>query len=110
MLKPGSVSSFALVLHELATNSAKYGALSCPDGQLAMTLAEREDEVVVEWLEQGVSTTALGNSAGGFGSKLLTAIIEGHFRGSFERDLRPEGIRIVLHIPRVAFREQGGPE
>jgi len=56
------------------------------------------------------SLTAREGSGGGGGSKLLTAIIEGHFRGKFERDLMPAGVRIVLHIPRAAFRQQAGPE
>jgi two-component sensor histidine kinase len=48
-----SGTTLALVIHELATNSAKYGALSTARGTLDVSCAARDDEVVVMWTERG---------------------------------------------------------
>lgn len=49
----GSSTSLSLVIHELATNSAKYGALSIASGLLDVTCAEDDGEVVIVWTERG---------------------------------------------------------
>ncbi|QLH16106.1 PAS domain-containing protein [Paracoccus pantotrophus] len=103
LLKAESVSPFALVLHELATNSAKYGALSRPDGRIELSVTELGEQLAIEWYEPGVTMGKREDSGGGFGSNLLSAIVEGQFGGCFERRQTSGGIRIDLHIPKTAF-------
>ncbi len=104
-IRKESVSAFALVFHELATNSAKYGAISAPDGQLFIALHRDAEGVTVEWREEGF--VADGDSRErGFGSKLMTAVVEGQFRGTFERDFGPEGMRLTLRLPTELFQER----
>src|SRR5205085_6753112 len=49
----GAVASFALLLHEFATNAAKYGALSSAEGTIAIDCMEEGDGIVVTWRERG---------------------------------------------------------
>ncbi|SED47464.1 PAS domain-containing protein [Rhodobacter sp. 24-YEA-8] len=106
-IRADSVSSFALVFHELATNSAKYGAMALPGGKLFIALRLDAAGVSVEWREKG-SRERDGGAGGapdkhGFGSKLLSAVVEGQFRGTFERLLTPEGMCLTLRLPRDLF-------
>ena len=97
-----AATPLALIFHELATNSAKYGALSCPDGEVLVTVsdcADREDAVSIMWQERAaICGAAPGGNQEGFGSRLLRLAVEGQLGGSFERSFGDEGIdvRIVL--------------
>lgn len=98
-----AVTSFALLFHELATNAAKYGALSGAGGRLAIDAGIAPDTVTLRWREDGIRPAAETESGTGFGSKLLTAIVEGRFRGTLERLRTPEGIQIDLRLPASLF-------
>lgn len=102
-IRPDSVSAFALVFHELATNSAKYGAMAAPDGKLFIALHLGAGGVTVEWREEGSIASDRASDKRGFGSKLLSAVVEGQFRGTFERVFAPEGMRLTLRLPRDLF-------
>lgn len=65
------LTSIALILHEWATNSAKYGALSVADGRIAVTWAQRGERLELEWEETG-KRDGLTN-AEGFGTQLVMA-------------------------------------
>ncbi len=99
-------SAFALVFHELATNSAKYGALAVPEGRIRIALHKDTEGATVEWHEQGCVIAERNGQGRGFGSKLLTAVVEGQFRGTFERNLGPEGMRVTLRLPPELFQEK----
>jgi two-component sensor histidine kinase len=100
MLKPAAAQSLALVLHELATNAAKYGALSrtgrvefcwfCPDG---------DDRVPLTWREIG-GAPAPTSSRSGFGSRLIKARIERQMRGLLDYDWKAEGLTVSMSIPK----------
>ena len=66
-----SGTTMALVIHELATNSAKYGALSSARGTLDVSCTAHEDEVVVMWTERGGPPVTAPSVPEGFGSKLV---------------------------------------
>lgn len=66
-----SATTLAMVLHELATNSLKYGALSCAEGTLDVSCDAPGENLVVVWTEQGGPDVAPPTGAGGFGSRLL---------------------------------------
>lgn len=67
----GAATTLAMVLHELATNSLKYGALSCEEGTLDVSCDSPGETVEVVWTEQGGPEVVAPDVIGGFGSKLL---------------------------------------
>ncbi|HEX7007548.1 MAG TPA: PAS domain S-box protein [Alphaproteobacteria bacterium] len=78
MLNARVAVQLALVLHELATNARKYGALSCPSGRLSITwtvLMQSGREFLLEWRETGVSQVRTPSSRG-FGTTLIERTIE----------------------------------
>jgi two-component sensor histidine kinase len=89
----------ALVFHELATNAAKYGALSTPDGRLDISWSEVGDDVVVEWLESG-GPPVTKPSRRGFGSNLIERSLDG-FGGSAKIDFTPGGVVCRIRFPRA---------
>ena len=96
------VSPFALVIHELATNAAKYGALSVPDGQVTITWrkADGNTPLEVEWRESGGPPPSEANSdqvSGGFGQRMTQAAMR-QMGGTLECTFPPEGAIIRLMI------------
>jgi hypothetical protein len=68
-----SSTALALVIHELATNSAKYGALSVTAGLLDVTCAHEDGDVVIVWTERGGPTVATPDKPPGYGSRMIPA-------------------------------------
>ncbi len=97
-----TVTNLALVLHELATNAAKYGALSEAHGRLAIRWVIEGDEVRLAWHETGGPTLSGPPGAEGFGSQLARRTVTGQLGGTMEPDWRPEG----LHLDMVLSRER----
>lgn len=89
---------FALVFHELATNAAKYGALSDPDGRVEVKIARGKNEVVIDWAEQGGPPARQGENEG-FGTRLITMTVDGQLNGSLERDWNDSGLHARLTVP-----------
>lgn len=82
----GTVTPLALVFHELATNSTKYGALKHPDGALAVCISRAIDGLHITWTEKNPSQTGCSEAAeSGFGSKLLDLAINQQLHGSYTR-------------------------
>ncbi|MDH4441523.1 MAG: HWE histidine kinase domain-containing protein [Rhizobium sp.] len=92
-----AATSLALVIHELATNSLKYGALSAEQGLLDISGATVEDDVEIVWSEQGCAD-APRNSAEGYGSKLLHRTVAGHLGGSITYDWTAGGVVVALKM------------
>jgi len=106
-LSEGAATSFALVFHELATNAAKYGALSVPNGRIELGTRFEDGRLHVTWKETGVNGVSDTPSAsGGFGSKLIALMIEGQKRGTVERYWETDGLRIEIDIPAHAVEPQ----
>ncbi len=100
MLLPATAQAVALALHELATNAAKYGALSTDTGKLQLTWSIGPEALEVEWLETGGPPAAPPSSLG-FGLSIVRSSIEAQFRGGVHYDWRPEGLCCRLVIPRA---------
>ena len=105
-LKPNTASSLALVLHELATNAAKYGALSSSDGRLAIKWSvERDDgalrdtDLRVTWSETGGPTISAPPDRKGFGSTLIDMTVRGQMNGSIHTEWDEKGVRHELRLP-----------
>ena len=100
-----SATPLALLFHELATNAAKYGALSDPDGRVTLDILGDGEECRMLWQEEGGPlVTTPGRE--GFGSRLMALSVERQLGGRIEREWRPEGLRVSLYIPALAMRRE----
>ena len=90
---PGAL---ALVLHELATNAVKYGALSVPDGRLRISWSERDGRLVLVWTESGGPGVTSHPATYGFGTKLIRSTVSGQLGGTIGYEWLPTGLRITL--------------
>jgi two-component sensor histidine kinase len=88
----------ALVFHELATNSAKYGALSVGSGTLDVSCNANEDDVNVVWTERGGPAVAVPVNDHGFGSKLVQRSLAAELGGTIAFDWAPEGVVVTLRM------------
>ncbi len=96
----GAVTSLALLLHEFATNAAKYGALSAPGGRVTIDCTAGGDEVGLTWVEIGGPPVARPGVVEGFGTLLGRATVKGQLGGDIVRDWRPDGLVIRLSVRR----------
>jgi PAS domain S-box-containing protein len=94
-----TTTSLALVLHELATNAAKYGCLSTPGGRLVVRWALQGDSADLLWAESGGPAIAGPPSFEGFGTQLSQRSIAGQLGGALEREWRPEGLQVHMTLP-----------
>ncbi|WAJ27237.1 GAF domain-containing protein [Antarcticirhabdus aurantiaca] len=85
----------SLAIHELATNAAKYGALSSAVGHVAMTWSAVDDTFVFRWIETG-GPLVVAPQRRGFGSKLIERIVAAYFDGEGRIEFDPAGIRFTL--------------
>jgi len=102
-IMPTVAQNLALALHELATNAAKYGALSSPEGQLRVLWRFDENGLVLEWIED--CTHAVKEpSRKGFGSKVVEASVKAQLGGAIERTWRGNGLHCVIQLPAKHFQ------
>jgi two-component sensor histidine kinase len=93
-----SSTALALVMHELATNSAKYGALSLSSGTLDVSCNAHEDEVVVKWTERGGPPVVAPTKLEGFGSQLVHRSMAAQLGGTITFDWSEEGVVVILRM------------
>ena len=98
-LQPAAAQSLALALHELVTNAAKYSALSSMSGRVHLAWELNPGTLVLRWTETGGPPTQAPSSPG-FGTRIITASIEGQLAGQTVFDWRPEGLQCILSVPR----------
>jgi two-component sensor histidine kinase len=94
-----AVTSLALALHESATNAAKYGALSKPNGAIRIKWEALGGDFHLEWEETGGPTIIAPPQAGGFGSVLTERSITGQLGGKIEYDWRRNGLKLSVTVP-----------
>lgn len=97
-LHPQQAMTFSLALHELATNAAKYGALSTPEGRVAVTW-RGEEEIVLDWIETGGPPVAPPRRRG-FGSLILTQALRSAVDGHVRLDFKPGGVHLQARFKR----------
>ena len=91
LLEPTAAQAVAIVLHELATNAAKYGSLSGTEGRVDLTWRRATDgELNLRWAEAG-GPQIQEPSRQGFGSKIIKQMI-GQLQGEARFDWRPQGL------------------
>jgi two-component sensor histidine kinase len=93
-----ATTNLALVLHELATNSVKHGALSADAGLLDVACLVEGEEAVMVWTERGGPPVTPPAAGAGFGNRLLDRIMTRHFGGSVRYDWPREGLIATLRI------------
>ena len=94
-----SFAGLALVLHELATNSTKYGSLSKQGGSVRITWWADQAVVQLRWDEHGGPPLAAPPEGSGFGTRLLRTIVEGQLAGTFSHEWREEGLCVTFLLP-----------
>ena len=93
--------SLALILHELATNAAKYGALSAEKGSITIIWEIRphesdgSDRVLLRWVEAG-GPPVQPPTRTGFGTRLISRGLAGNFGGEVSLDYRMSGVVCTL--------------
>jgi PAS domain S-box-containing protein len=97
LLPPDRAQTVALALHELATNSAKYGALSCREGHLNVDWQLDGGMIKLNWREAGGPPTQTPKTHG-FGTKIINATVR-QMGGDVVLDWRPKGLHCLLSIP-----------
>ena len=100
--------SLGMAFHELATNAAKYGAFSVPEGRVALSWLRQDDGesdvYIFTWMETGGPAPSAG-SGDGFGSQLIKSTINGSLDGEVTFSWEPSGLRCVFKIPVNALIE-----
>lgn len=98
LLQPTHAQTLALALHELATNAAKYGALSTPAGCVKLIWELKSGDLVFTWSETGGPAAELPVSPG-FGTRIILASIQGQLGGKVNFDWRKEGLLCSMSVP-----------
>ena len=98
-----AATTLALVIHELATNALKYGALSTDEGTLDVSSSSHEDEVVVVWTERGGPPVESPTGQGGFGSKLINRAMSAQLGGTLTCDWAEDGVIVTLKMDRKSL-------
>jgi len=101
-LSARSALSLGLAIHELATNAAKHGALSSPNGLVTVTWQTKDDVLELEWRESGGPAVS-PPSRTGFGRLLLEQGLNQEIASSVTMDFEPEGLRCTILIPRQEY-------
>ena len=94
-----AATNLALVLHELATNSVKHGALSVDTGLLDVACLIDDGIASIVWTERGGPQVTAPAASKGFGSQLLKRIITHHFNGTVLYEWAQDGLVATLRLP-----------
>jgi PAS domain S-box-containing protein len=100
-----AATNLALVLHEFATNAAKYGALSVPEGSIRISWSENQGLLTLRWEERGGPALAGPPVNKGFGTLLSGHSIRSQLGGSLSHDWNPSGLVIDLSLPVERLRD-----
>ncbi|WP_235974125.1 sensor histidine kinase [Luteimonas deserti] len=104
-LRSGTVQTFALALHELATNAAKYGALAQDEGRLSVrwraTRRDGRPSLHIEWIETCVDMALAASAAqgSGYGRELIEQALPYQLDALTTYVVGPEGVRCTIEVP-----------
>lgn len=104
-LRSGSLQTFALALHELATNAAKYGALVQPQGRLSVTWHLTDESGVpwlhIDWRERGVDMARAARvpGGGGYGRELIERALPYQLGARTRYALGHDGVHCTIAVP-----------
>ena len=99
LVTPRAAIALGLIFHELATNAAKYGALSNRAGRVTVTIHPPGDEfMLVDWAERD-GPPVVEPTRNGFGRTVITRSLQYSANGGAEIDFRPEGVFCQVRVP-----------
>jgi PAS domain S-box-containing protein len=102
LLKPRQALNFALVIHELATNAAKYGALSVPGGRVQVSCRRAGEpaspKLKILWRETGGPRVTKPDRRG-FGSTLIESALREGTESAVRLRFDPAGVRCLIELP-----------
>lgn len=93
-----TATAFAMVIHELATNSVKYGSLSCAAGFLDVSSKTDGDHICVIWAETGGPPITTEPVMKGFGSRLIARSVSGQLGGELVYDWQVSGLVLTIKM------------
>ncbi len=99
LLEPNAAQAIAVIIHELATNAAKYGALSVPGGHIGVSWSQdTAATLALRWVETGGPRVATPTRRG-FGGRIVEQMTA-QLNGKADFDWRPEGLvcEIAVHL------------
>ncbi|VXC79528.1 sensor histidine kinase [Sphingomonas sp. AX6] len=98
------ITPMSLVFHELATNAAKYGALSQVEGSIEIEVAREADAWSIEWRERGGALTdGAEPTHSGFGSRMVDTVVRRQLGGAMTRRWDAQGLIVRLELPHATF-------
>ncbi|MGG5819095.1 chemotaxis protein CheB [Falsiroseomonas sp. HW251] len=102
-LRPKAALSLGMVMHELATNAAKYGALSAEHGRVVVAWSMEgrgaTAQLLLHWAEEGGPAIRPPGNKTGFGSKLIEQQLRHDLGGTIDVEYRDTGLRADLILP-----------
>jgi light-regulated signal transduction histidine kinase (bacteriophytochrome) len=109
LLEPQAFTTIALVMHEMITNSAKYGALSDHRGRVTVTTSlDQRGNLIIDWAERG-GPGVKPPTRRGFGSTVIRSSIRHDLSGDVELDFAATGLHARFSIPSTQFRTSRSP-
>jgi two-component sensor histidine kinase len=93
-----ATTTLAMVIHELATNSVKHGALSAQTGLLDISSTTDDQNVFLVWAETGGPPIADAPEMRGFGSTMISRIVAQQLGGSIDYDWQTSGLVVTLRM------------
>lgn len=97
--------TLAMVVHELATNSVKYGALSCAEGVLDVSCRTDGDHLDLVWAETGGPPISTVPELTGFGSSLIARSVTSHLGGPLTYDWQESGVVVTVRMQQSRLSE-----
>jgi len=99
LLEPNVAQTIAITLHELATNAAKYGALSVVKGRVEVKWSlATDDRLILTWTETG-GPAVKKPTRQGFGTRVMERMIRDQHKGDLRLDWRAEGLACEIILP-----------
>jgi two-component sensor histidine kinase len=93
-----TATTLAMVVHELATNSVKYGALSCAEGFLDVSSKTEGNSIFLIWAETGGPPVTHTPAMTGFGSQLITRSVSSQLGGELSYDWQASGLVVSVRM------------
>lgn len=105
-LEASAAQAMGMALHELATNAAKYGALSNGTGRVTIGWRIADGQLAIDWRESG-GPVVRPPTRTGFGTRMVARMIEGTFDARTTLDHAPEGFGWSMVCPLAAIAREG---